>query len=107
MPIVYSWVLDPLNVKPVDGTLSDVVVSIDWKRIAVDGGYSAYAYGRVVLGPPNPSDYIPFSEITESEAEGWVVSALTQPVVDQYDATLAADIEKQKEPPVVPMPPPW
>lgn len=107
MAITYDWIFNPLTVRPVEGSLTDVVIIVDWRRTAVDGNYASSLYGQVSLGPPNPSDYTAFADLTKSQVEGWVVAILTQDTVDQYDVSLAADIERQKNPPTIPMPPPW
>ena len=107
MAIIYDWILNPLTVKPVEGSLTDVVITVDWRRTAVDGNYASSVYGQVSLGPPNPSNYTAFDDLTKAQVQGWVVASLTQPVVDQYDASLAQNIADQKNPPTIPLPPPW
>ena len=107
MAITYDWIFNPLTVKPVEGSLTDVVILVDWRRTAVDGSYASSVYGQVSLGPPNPSDYTAFADLTKAQVQGWVVSILTQEVVAQYDASLAQNIADQKNPPTIPLPPPW
>lgn len=107
MSVTYSWIFNPLNVSPTDGELLDVVVSIDWSRTAVDGAYSARTYGKICLGPPDPNNYTPFANLTKEQVESWIVSIITQDKVNQYDAALAADIDRQKMPPIIPKYPPW
>lgn len=107
MAIRYDWVFNPLTVKPVEGLLTDVVITVDWRRTATDGQYSADVYGQVSLGPPNPADYTAFADLTKAQVEGWVVALLTQDTVDRYNASLATSIANQKNPPTIPLPPPW
>lgn len=107
MAITYDWIFNPLTVKPVEGSLTDVVIIVDWRRTAVDGNYASSVYGQVSLGPPNPSNYTAFADLTKAQVQGWVVASLTQTVVDQYDASLAQNIADQKNPPTIPLPPPW
>lgn len=107
MAITYDWIFDPLIVKPQEGSLTDVVVFVDWRRTAVDGAYSSSCYGQVQLAPPNPQSYTPFQDLTKAQVQGWVVSELTQPFVDRCDESLATSIANQKNPPVTPLPPPW
>lgn len=107
MAITYDWIFNPLTVKPAEGSLTDVVIMIDWRRTAVDGNYSGSVYGQVSLGPPNPSDYTAFADLTKAQVEAWVVSALTADAVAEYDASLAADIDRQRNPPVIQLPAPW
>lgn len=107
MAITYDWIFNPLTVQPVEGSLTDVVIIVDWRRTAVDGNYASSVYGQVSLGPPNPSNYTAFADLTKAQVQGWVVASLTQTVVDQYDAGLAQSIADQKNPPTIPLPPPW
>lgn len=107
MEITYDWIFNPLTVRPTEGSLTDVVILVDWRRTAVDGNYASSVYGQVSLGPPNPSDYTAFADLTKAQVQGWVVASLTQPVVDQYDASLAQNIADQKNPPTILLPPPW
>ena len=107
MAITYDWIFNPLTVKPAEGSLTDVVITVDWRRTATDGQYSADVYGQVSLGPPNPTDYTEFADLTKAQVQGWVVGLLTQATVDQYDAGLAQSIADQKNPPTIPLPPPW
>lgn len=107
MAITYDWIFNPLTVKPAEGSLTDVVITVDWRRTAVDGNYASSVYGQVSLGPPNPSNYTAFADLTKAQVQGWVVSILTQEVVAQYDASLAQNIADQKNPPTIPLPPPW
>lgn len=107
MAIVYDWIFNPLTVKPAEGSLTDVVITVDWRRTATDGQYSADCYGQVSLGPPAPSDFTPYDSLTKTQVQGWVEAALTPAAVAQYDASLAADIDRQQNPPVIQLPPPW
>lgn len=107
MAITYDWIFNPLTVKPAEGLLTDVVITVDWRRTATDGQYSADVYGQVSLGPPNPADYTEFADLTKAQVERWVVASLSQATVDQYDLALLNNIDNQRNPPVVAMRPPW
>ncbi len=107
MAITYDWIFNPLTVKPADGSLTDIVIMIDWRRTATDGTYAASCYGQVVIGPADPSTFTPFADLTKVQVQGWVEAALTPAAVAQYDASLAADIDRQQNPPVIQLPPPW
>jgi hypothetical protein len=107
MAIIYDWIFNPLSVKPQDSTLTDVVITVDWRRTATDGDYASSVYGQIYLDAPDPDNYTDFADLTKSQVQSWVVAALTQETVDQYDIGLAADIERQKNPPVVYKSAPW
>ncbi len=107
MAITYDWIFNPLTVKPVEGSLTDVVVLVDWRRTASDGTYYAQCYGQVSLGPPNPAAYTPFADLTKAEVTQWVEATIGPEQMAQFDQSLAGDIERQRNPPVVAMTPPW
>jgi hypothetical protein len=107
MAITYDWIFNPLTVKPADGSLTDIVIMIDWRRTATDGTYAASCYGRVAIGPADPSTFTPFADLTKAQVQGWVEAALTPAAVAQYDASLATNLANQKNPPTIPLPPPW
>ena len=107
MTITYDWIFNPLTVKPAEGSLTDVVITVDWRRTAVDAEYGSSTYGQVSLGPPDPSDFTEFSDLTKSQVENWVVGVLTQPVVDEYNISLSRQIENQKHPQTLQLTPPW
>ena len=107
MAITYDWIFNTLTVKPAEGSLTDVVVLVDWRRTATDGEYNASCYGQVNLGPPDPSAYTPFTDLTKDEVTEWVQVTIGPEQMAQFDEALAGDIGRQRNPPVVAMAPPW
>lgn len=104
MAIAYNWVFPQFDVIPSEDGLTDVVKIIQWRYNAVDGDYKATNYGSVSLGAPNPTDFIPYDQITEQ----WAIDAVSAQInVPEMQARLAKEIEDQKNPPIVPMPPPF
>ena len=104
MAIVYTWSFPQFDVVKSEDGLTDVVKTIHWIYTAIDGSYSANNYGTVTLGPPNPTDFIPYDQLTEQ----WTIDAVSASVdVPAMQARLAVNIEDQKNPPIVPMAPPF
>lgn len=104
MAIVYTWSFPQFDVVPSEDGLTDVVQTIHWRYTAVDGSYEASAYGTVGLGAPNPTDFIPYANLTEQ----WAIDAVSASVdVPAMEAALAQQIEDQINPPIVPMAPPF
>lgn len=104
MAIVYTWKFPQFDVIPSEDGMTDVVKIIHWRMAAVDGGYSAEAYGTVTLTAPDPDAFIPYDQITEQ----WAIDACSSELkVPELQAALAANIEEQKNPPIVPMAPPF
>ena len=104
MSITYAWSFPEFDVVKSEDGLTDVVKTIHWIYAATDGTYTASAYGTVGLGTPNPADFIPYNQLTET----WTISACSASLdVPAMNATLAANIADQINPPIVPMAPPF
>jgi len=102
--ITYSWIFSQFDTAPSLDGLTDVVKVIHWRMNAEEDGISTTAYGTVNLADPSPAQFVPFSEITEEMTIEWVSSAMN---VADVQASLAAQIAMIKNPPVVPMAPPF
>ena len=110
--MIYDWIFNPLTVKPIEGSMANVVITVDWHRTATDGPFLASAYGRVSLPPPQPSSFTPFVALTKEQVQSWVTAKLVEDsgrpdIVAQMDSGLAENINKQKSPTTVAMAPPW
>ena len=67
-----------------------------WRCSAVDGDYSASAYGTCGFTPDATSpDFKPYDEVTEAEVLGWVWGSVDK---DAAEASLETQIEAQKNP---------
>lgn len=100
----FTWSFPQFDVVKAEDGFTDVVKTIHWRLDAVDGEYHAGAYGTVSLGAPNPNDFIPFSNLTEQ----WTITIVGESVdIPALEANLEAQIADQKNPPVVPMAPPF
>ena len=77
----------------------DGVVVAHWRCTSEDGEYSASAYGTVGFEPdPTAEGFVPFDQLTEANVLEWVQGAVD---VEAIESQLAAQIEQQKEPPIV------
>lgn len=104
MAATFSWTFPQFDVAKSEDGLTDVVKIIHWRYDAVDGEYNAGAYGTVALGEPNPTDFIPFSQLTEA----WTIDAVSASVdVPELQGALSKQIADQKNPPIVPMAAPF
>ena len=68
-----------------------------WNVSAVDGDYSASAYGTAGFTPDaSAPDFVPYANLTEAEVLAWVwVSGVDK---DAAEASLAQQIAAQKNP---------
>jgi hypothetical protein len=68
-----------------------------WNVSAVDGDYSASAYGTAGFTPDaSAPDFVPYANLTEAEVLAWVWASGVDK--DAAEASLAQQIEAQKNP---------
>jgi hypothetical protein len=99
-----SWIIERLLVKPTEGSLTDVVITADWRCNGTDGTYSGTCYGSASFAPPT-ENFTPYPDLTEAQVLGWCYAN----GVDQaaIEANVTAQIENQINPPVIAPPLPW
>ena len=99
-----SWLIERLLVKPTEGSLTDVVITADWRCNGSDQNYSGTCYGSCSFAPPTGS-FIPYADLTEAQVLSWCYAN----GVDQaaIEANVSLQIENQINPPVVSLPLPW
>ncbi len=99
-----SWIIERLLVKPTEGSLTDVVITADWRCNGTDGIYSGTCYGSASFAPPT-ENFTPYPGLTQDQVLGWCFSN----GVDQtaIEANVSAQIENQINPPVIAPPLPW
>jgi hypothetical protein len=99
-----SWIIERLLVKPTEGTLTDVVITADWRCNGSQESFSGTCYGSCSFAPPTGS-FTPYPDLTQDQVLGWCYAN----GVDQaaIEANVTAQIENQINPPVVSLPLPW
>jgi len=99
-----SWIIERLLVKPTEGSLTDVVITADWRCNGTDGTYSGTCYGSASFAPPT-ENFTPYDQLTEQQVLDWCYAN----GVDQaaIEANVSLQIENQINPPVVVLPLPW
>ena len=102
--ITINWIIERLLVKPTEGSLTDVVITADWRCNGTDGSYSGTCYGSASFAPPTGS-FTPYPDLTEAQVLGWCFAN----GVDQsaIEANVSLQIENQINPPVIAPPLPW
>ena len=108
MAITYNWIIESMDVVPQEGTLTNVVSVIHWRRkgTEVDGNktYTAEVYSTYNCPSPSPTDFTAYPDLTQAQVEGWLNAGLD---VTSIDANIATQIANQKNPPIVTPPLPW
>ena len=92
MATEYNW-----SVAMTEYTKADrVIFTAHWRVSAVDGDFTASAYGTAGFTPDATSpDFKPYDQVTEAEVLGWVWASVDK---DETEANLAAQIDAQKNP---------
>ena len=100
-----SWIIERLLVKPTEGSLTDVVVTADWRCNGTQDQYSGTCYGSTSFAPPSGSGFTPYEDLTQEQVLSWCFAN----GVDQkaIEANVTAQIENQINPPVIAPPLPW
>ena len=99
-----SWIIERLLVKPTEGSLTDVVITADWRCNGTQDQYSGTCYGSCSFQPPS-GEFTPYEDLTQSQVLNWCYAN----GVDQaaIEANVSLQIENQINPPVVTLPLPW
>jgi len=86
------------TIAQLERTLDDGgVVVAHWRATATDGDFSASSYGTAGFTPdPSSSDWVDYDSISEELALSWCFSNGVDK--DAIEASLAANIEAQKNP---------
>ena len=103
MPIIL-WLIERLLVKPTEGSLTDVVITADWRCNGSQDNYSGTCYGSCSFQPPSGS-FTPYPDLTQDQVLQWCY----ENGVDKnaIEANVTAQINDQINPPVVTLPLPW
>jgi hypothetical protein len=98
------WIIERLLVKPTEGSLTDVVITADWRCNGTQDQYSGTCYGSCSFQPPS-GEFTPYPDLTQEQVLGWCYSN----GVDQaaIEANVSQQINDQINPPVVTLPLPW
>ena len=98
------WIIERLLVKPTEGTLTDVVITADWRCNGTQDQYSGTCYGSASFAPPT-ENFTPYDQLTQDQVLGWCYAN----GVDKsaIEANVTAQINDQINPPIIAPPLPW
>ena len=92
MAITYTWTIAQLERNTSDGG----VTVVHWRVSAVDGDYTASAYGTCGFTPDASAEgFVAFDALTEAEVLAWVQSSVDK---DATETMLAGTIEVDMNP---------
>ena len=98
------WLIERLLVKPTEGSLTDVVITADWRCNGTDETYSGTCYGSCSFAPPSGS-FTPYEDLTQDQVLQWCYENGVDKTA--IEANVTAQINDQINPPVVVLPLPW
>jgi len=98
------WLIERLLVKTTEGSLTDVVITADWRCNGIQDQYSGTCYGSASFAPPSGS-FTPYDQLTEQQVLDWCFANGVDKTA--IEANVTAQINDQINPPVVAPPLPW
>ena len=110
--ITISWIIERLLVKPTEGSLTDVVITADWRCNGTETTgtgdnaktYSGTCYGSASFAPPSGS-FTPYKDLTQQQVLGWCYENGVDKTA--IEANVSQQIADQINPPVIAPPLPW
>jgi hypothetical protein len=102
--ITISWIIERLLVKPTEGSLTDVVITADWRCNGTQDQYSGTCYGSASFAPPSES-FTPYEDLTQDQVLGWCFASGVDKTA--IEANVTQQINDQINPPVIAPPLPW
>jgi hypothetical protein len=104
MNISILWIIERLLVKPTEGSLTDVVITADWRCNGTQDQYSGTCYGSTSFAPPSGS-FTPYDQLTEAQVLSWCFANGVDKT--SIEANVTQQINDQINPPVIAPPLPW
>ena len=106
MSIEFNWNIVQLDCKPEEDGKKNIVTAAHWTCSGVDGSYTGYSYGSAIL-PASEDDksHIEYEKLTKDLILEWCWSNGVNK--DDIESDISAQIDLQKNPPVVLPTLPW
>ena len=106
MAISYSWNVSTVDTYPTHNSQSDVVYNVHWRLTATDdtnkdsdgNNWTAGVYGSQAVDTSDLSSFTAFADLTASDVQGWVETALGADKVTELKASLDAQIAEKITP---------
>ena len=102
--ITLSWIIERLLVKPTEGTLTDVVITADWRCNGTQDQYSGTCYGSCSFAPPS-GEFTPYDQLSEAQVLNWCYENGVDKTA--IEANVTQQIADQINPPIIAPPLPW
>ena len=99
------WLIERLDCEPQNSAGPNFVVTAYWRANAIDGNCSATIYGSCGFQIAADAPFTPYESLTEAQVLGWIWSRDVDKAA--VEAQLKAQIEAQRNPPIVARTLPW
>lgn len=92
----FNWTISSVERALSKDGLSDVIQTVHWRYRGTDeNGITAETYGATQIGEPNPQDFTPWDEVTESDVIGWLENIMSVvPEVAEGEEAQLTQLEK-------------
>ena len=95
------WTFPQFIVTPFQDGFQNVIIGVNWVCTGSDNGVTSSASGSVMLGTPNPAEFISYDQITYPMVYGWVsgridMQSIEQQVVNQLTVLSTPAAQSQK-----------
>ena len=106
MAISYTWDVSTVDTYPTLDSNADVVYNVHWRLNAEDdanqdadgNNWTATVYGTQAVDTSDLSSFTAFADLTASDVQGWVETAMGSDAVTALKTGLDAQIAEQKNP---------
>jgi hypothetical protein len=96
--ITYDWNCKTVDVHPQEEGETNVVYNVHWIVTGTEEDYSVNNIGTQVVTVDPETPFIPFEDLTNEIVVEWTKDAMGKDQVDQIEASIAGQIEDQKNP---------
>jgi len=95
-----TWAIANLERHLPDGDIcpDGAVYTAHWTASLEESGETAGCYGSVGIGAPDPSNFTPFSSLTEEQVLGWVFDTLGVDQVVSIEEALYNQVQDKINP---------
>jgi len=104
MAITYTWDTKTVDTYPTKSGESDVIFKVYWELKGVDDTAelnSALLTGLEDIDTSDLSSFTAFSDVTESDVNGWVQGLIGADQINVYKSGIEAEITEKATPTVV------
>ena len=95
--MAHTWTISAMDYDVSSGGKTNVVTTVHWRCVKVDGDHTGLRYGSVGLEAPGDS-FVEWADITEATAIGWAKAALGTDDVTAIEAAVDAQIAELNTP---------